>query len=462
MMLRKCATLLVALGIFVLVGAGGVKADTDNSSAQLYGITNGGGRIWACGSNETISVNDGSAWTTKHYKEKTPALLSIGFAISQPSFGYAVGSMGTMLVTQDGGETWTEKNVGKDAIYNAAFADEQHGMIVTAESVRYTADGGANWNDVPIGKMGSALEPFKYVLTVAELDSQRMAVMLTEGPADSFYSAILSSRDGGKTWKDGEPADSTITGLVGRDGEYWTFGIGGFSKASIGIGIPPVTVVYHSKDGIDWRSAPAPRKPLHACTDQGCLVGAGDGVGAGVDPFAKPFRYWTFAAEDRVSSQWAMSKAGRICSLRAEMECKDVSEGKSAPGGAKEEGILPKLTPPGLGTGENLKPQCITCKLPVSAGTKADEMKRESETKYNAMVRIDGTVNDVKIENAGLEKVAMQGAKLMKDWIFTPCRVNGVPREWPVQVRYHANTGSVTTLASPAGLQTNDPEVFGR
>lgn len=83
--------------------------------------------------------------------------------------GWIVGSRGTIMATQDGGETWQKIPSGTDdTIRDVHFFDEQNGWLL-CERDRFqlgsnapsyllkTTDGGAHWDSVELGGSGSPL-----------------------------------------------------------------------------------------------------------------------------------------------------------------------------------------------------------------------------------------------------------------------------------------------------------------
>ena len=67
------------------------------------------------------------------------------------STGFVVGDFGRILKTDDGGETWRKTNSGtQEIIYAIAFKNELEGYVGTETGLRYTSDGGENWQGVPM------------------------------------------------------------------------------------------------------------------------------------------------------------------------------------------------------------------------------------------------------------------------------------------------------------------------
>jgi photosystem II stability/assembly factor-like uncharacterized protein len=117
----------------------------------------------------------------KHETTDGALLLNIGFA--NDKFGYAAGTGGLFLTTEDGGETWSPHSAGKDAILQVSFSDTKHGLIRTFTSLLFTVDGGANWSVVSAGQNSEDIKRFPYTFSLVALDGTHMAVMMKEGSA---------------------------------------------------------------------------------------------------------------------------------------------------------------------------------------------------------------------------------------------------------------------------------------
>ncbi len=129
----------------------------------------------------------------------------------------AVGSNGTILRTEDGGETWkrVDKNL-REWLYAVAFADEKRGYAVGARGIILrTDDGGDNWKDVESG-FNSNL----FAVAVAGRDD----VLVT-----GEQGRIIHSADGGATWEMQPTITSSPLYSVAYRGGYnlWVAGRGG-------------------------------------------------------------------------------------------------------------------------------------------------------------------------------------------------------------------------------------------
>jgi photosystem II stability/assembly factor-like uncharacterized protein len=130
------------------------------------------------------------------------AWLHAVFFIDQ-NRGWAVGSRGTLLLTNDGGTSWQVKShPTEDVIRDINFADDQNGWIVCERNVydlqsndearaylMKTADGGEHWQRVN--------------LRGADVDARIMrAIFSTGGRGWAFGEggAIYTTRDSGASW----------------------------------------------------------------------------------------------------------------------------------------------------------------------------------------------------------------------------------------------------------------------
>jgi photosystem II stability/assembly factor-like uncharacterized protein len=152
---------------------------------------------WAVGESGYIAATeDGQTWSRQRAaRDGRPALDDVAF----PTYrrGCAVGGKGTVLLTRNGGDTWTQVSAGTRADLNGvAFSDAAHGWAVGAvgsdDRVRgiilATTDGGAHWKAqrVPVGVR--ALSKVRFV------DDQT-------GWAVGSPGIVLRTTDGGTTWK---------------------------------------------------------------------------------------------------------------------------------------------------------------------------------------------------------------------------------------------------------------------
>ena len=295
---------------------------TVSLSARPLNIVENAGSFWVCGADQSISlsVDGGKTWTSKHTVKNGGLLLTLGFA--DKHFGYAAETGGAILITNDGGDTWTPRNAPSSIVYAASFSDPKHGIIQTPHTIYTTADGGATWNPVPIDLSSEDLEGFNYVLGVAAANSSNMAIVLSEGDSSVNAYRLLRTKDGGSKWTASDVPSTILNRLVAHDGEYWFAGAEVIEKDKPGGGYG-VPVVMHSSDGEKWTRLPRWSKhEFSQCNLQGCLYWNGAGV---LLPQAAPPKFWSFAPGDALTSKWAVA-GGSICSVGSELRCAPVAE----------------------------------------------------------------------------------------------------------------------------------------
>jgi photosystem II stability/assembly factor-like uncharacterized protein len=121
------------------------------------------------------------------------------------------GWTGTILATDDGGDTWRQLTAASDASLNGVcFTDERHGWAVGEKgTVERTRDGGATWTLKTVDPEG---ECDGVIFT----DSLHGCLTLTKavhvgwlGDADDWQGSIWRTADGGTTWEKQTVPDST-------------------------------------------------------------------------------------------------------------------------------------------------------------------------------------------------------------------------------------------------------------
>lgn len=131
---------------------------------------------------------------------------------------WVVGGYGTILSSEDFGETWQDHSFSDDVIFNTVqFLDADHGFVTGEYGVVLaTGDGGATWEE-----RTPAPEEF-YVLTAHFSDPSRGWLA---GPKGLIY----TTSDGARSWRL-EPTESDATILriiVAANGDLYAVGSGG-------------------------------------------------------------------------------------------------------------------------------------------------------------------------------------------------------------------------------------------
>jgi len=166
------------------------------------------GKIFIVGSKGLLLVSSdhGKSWLQRTLKERAGSdlfqdrdLYSIRFADSKT--GWIVGEEGTVLRTDDGGQTWSKQDSGvANNLFKISVVDAQNAVAVGADgAIIRTSDGGAHWQSI---KCPILITVFDVTFTDKNT-----------GFAAGEFSTILATTDGGQTWKvvsGGNTGDFTV------------------------------------------------------------------------------------------------------------------------------------------------------------------------------------------------------------------------------------------------------------
>lgn len=119
-------------------------------TGNTYFLVDNGGRI-------KKSVDNGMTWTTVF---TSPGGLLLGIDFFDPMHGMACGDNGVIIISNDGGVTWTPQQVGTDLWHDFGWANQNHVFCCgTPEIVAESTNGGATWGN---GFPGSAYNAALY------------------------------------------------------------------------------------------------------------------------------------------------------------------------------------------------------------------------------------------------------------------------------------------------------------
>ncbi len=415
---RRFLTLSIAVQLVLSTVTGAQTSaahgwQVQNLPFRILAVTSHTSSFWICGVDESIAASsDGRNWQIKHSKHDGSVLLTIGFA--NEKFGYAAGSGGVFLTTEDGGGTWAPHSAGNESIFQISFSDPQHGLIQTRSSLVFTRDGGSHWLPISLAQNAEQLKAFPYVLSLVALDPTHMGVMLKKGPAQYFAQSFLVTGDSGESWKFINVPNVTLYSFLAAEGKYWAIGTEVIHKKRPDGGYA-VPVALYSSDGERWTHSTADLascKPemCVACTPRGCLSANGTITGF----FADKTTYESFPPNPHLSANWA-AVGSSICFAGKNLEC---SEFKSAAGPSANEGPLPvKLATVRHGIASMTGPQCLLCDLqPIFDASLFGAYK----VGLVLGVARNGTVSSVVVKGAPTPGVRSQLEEQIRDWIFEP------------------------------------------
>lgn len=190
------APLLVALSCLWLGGV--AEAATPKpaipsaraAQSLLLDVAVAGKRQVAVGERGHIVYSDDQGVTWKQASVPTRVLLS---AVHFPTerVGYAVGHDSTILVTRDGGQTWTVQYF-REFDPDAVAEDEAGADMGDEYSEDYAEE---SWDEEDTGGGNASSRAGAPLLDVYFMDEQR-------GWAVGAYGLLLATADGGKTWED--------------------------------------------------------------------------------------------------------------------------------------------------------------------------------------------------------------------------------------------------------------------
>lgn len=127
------------------------------TTADFQAVTAVGSTAYAVGTGGTICRWDGARWTVQVSGVPEVTLYDVAFV--DETFGYAVGSAGTILRTTDGGRTWVPLASGVEVtLRGIRVGDARTAWVVGDDGVvLVTSDAGATWTRVSLGFAGDFL-----------------------------------------------------------------------------------------------------------------------------------------------------------------------------------------------------------------------------------------------------------------------------------------------------------------
>lgn len=390
----------------------------DNAGFRALAITSNNGAFWICGPDESIASSpDGQSWTIHHRTSGAGAML-FGMEFFSAKFGYAYGTGGTVLFTNDGGNTWETHHFGDNTILRASFSDTTHGLFRTAPSLFYL-DGSDSPHEIV--QPTEPLQLFRFTPFLVALSPDKMTVLLTEGPYSE--GGFLATIDGGKNWSFYDPPSTGIKDLLRVGGRYWATGheVVDKEKPGGGHGVPMAT---YSDDGLHWTHT---TNAIHACHWEICGICNSEGCLASGTLLVDFFRQATaYAAIPKgpLTAKWAVA-GPNICTLNQNVNC--AALGKASNVEASPDVALPhEQSMPPLGT----KPptgalRCVSCSLePVFLD---DKVQGRSTVHIVLQVGQDGTVEMANVEKSPSTSLAQKIHDQMMSWLFEPPTKDGQP-----------------------------------
>ncbi|KFN51385.1 hypothetical protein P873_03710 [Arenimonas composti TR7-09 = DSM 18010] len=226
-------------GFFVVGERGHVLVSEDGrrwtqakipTRSTLTSIATADGILWAAGHDGVIvhSTDGGQTWTRRRAAPWTPDTFDasegvpvLDLLFTDASHGFAVGAYSLMLVTDDGGVTWTPRGVA---------SDEDDAPAAVAAAAEDGGDEGEDWTFDESDLMLDA-ESDPHFNAIARSGSGALVIAGERG-------AFLRSRDGGQTWESRRlPYEGSMFGVLSWDGDHiMVFGLRGNVYESTDLG----------------------------------------------------------------------------------------------------------------------------------------------------------------------------------------------------------------------------------
>lgn len=157
---------------------------------------------WACGKNIIYNtVNGGKDWLIQFEDESLTSYERLkGFIkifFKNENYGWAINNAGELLLTSDGGNTWTIQEKWESyGPTNISFTSENCGFVLTSDShLLCTTNGGFNWEKIKI-------EGTKFLSGIKFVNKNYGWLITMYGLSSTYEpgSPVLSTTDGGKSW----------------------------------------------------------------------------------------------------------------------------------------------------------------------------------------------------------------------------------------------------------------------
>jgi len=203
------------------LGADGVERGPIDQFDQYFGATSHDGSLWVVGyAGKIIHARQPEGPWTVQREWHARSLFDIDTLDGERL--WAVGELGLLLHSPDGGETWERRDSGieQENLLAVDFADAQIGFIVGEYGVMLrTRDGGRSWEPLPASSDA--------ILSDVQFFDPDSGIVVGE------FGTFMVTEDGGRTWvsptqrfSDEEtylyglrfrnPLEGVVTGLEGR------------------------------------------------------------------------------------------------------------------------------------------------------------------------------------------------------------------------------------------------------
>ncbi len=164
-------------------------------------FTRDGGETWENKSLGTFTIKTESTGG-RVQNTITSDVILYDVSFPDPKHGYIAGEFGTLLATEDGGETWERRNLGTDkTLFGVGFATAEKGWVTGIDGlILHTRDGGRSWEVQHGSTEAGSLEELGFLETIKNPGLYDVAVAGQYGVVVGDTGNVLTTADGGETW----------------------------------------------------------------------------------------------------------------------------------------------------------------------------------------------------------------------------------------------------------------------
>jgi photosystem II stability/assembly factor-like uncharacterized protein len=168
------------------------------SHGSILGATLAGKRVVAVGDHGLILLSDDPKQSFRQANKVPVSTLLTAVSFADAKHGWAVGQLGAILATQDGGESWQLQRIETQQdrpLFAVHFFDANHGVAVGLWSlVLCTSDGGKTWVEQVMSPPPGAKKADLNLISLF-VDAQQVVYATAE------RGQVLRSTDMGQHWE---------------------------------------------------------------------------------------------------------------------------------------------------------------------------------------------------------------------------------------------------------------------
>ncbi|AKE51529.1 WD40/YVTN/BNR-like repeat-containing protein [Kangiella geojedonensis] len=184
-----------------------------------------------------VSDNQGNSWQQVAVPVSVN-LTAIDFL--DENHGVAVGFDQTILLTEDGGATWSKSHQEisnfQPALFSVLYASKENITAVGSYGLYLESnDGGLTWDNREVTSLSDAYDGFSHFYDLERLNDntwyiagEKFIAEATEDGDESSKGMIAVTKDAGKTWeKVNSPYEGSFFGITVKNSDIYVYGLRG-------------------------------------------------------------------------------------------------------------------------------------------------------------------------------------------------------------------------------------------